>query len=75
MAYMIEDYIRDTMDHLPEKLTREERLVVVRAMPPAERVQDLAPEERLQGLAPEERLRGLSLEELRRLRAYLDGLQ
>lgn len=62
MPYTMADFMRESLEHIINDMTAEERHAFLKSM---------TPEERLQGLPPEERLRGLSAEERRRLRELL----
>jgi hypothetical protein len=62
MPYTMADFMRESLEHIMDDMTDDQRQAFLERM---------SPEERLRGLPPEERLRGLSAEELRRLKELL----
>jgi hypothetical protein len=62
MASQLEEFVRQSIDELLNKLPPEKRL---EGLSPEELRKRLSPEQRLEGLSPEQRLEGLSPEELR----------
>ena len=64
MANILQEYLRERLPQLLQKLSPEERL---KGISTEKRLEGLSPEERLEGLSPEERLEGLSPEEVRSL--------
>ena len=71
MPYTIEDFERDYFKKHFARLTTEEKLEVLKDLPPEQRLAGLAPEQLLAGLAPEQRLAGLTEEQIRQ---YLENL-
>jgi hypothetical protein len=63
MPYTMADFMRESLEHIMDDMTDDQRQAFLERMSPEERLRGLPPEERLRGLPPEERLRGLPPEE------------